>query len=301
MPLLVLNDSIEVWAQDFMQPAYASMPGPNGPISHRKLLCTAQSTRPNGRRVFEQLRGPGVGGWQPGLGSGFCWEEINSGGNIETIPPYVSRSGTVCRNGRVLLGKHFDKYPAGSFVGFLKAQVEQTPLFLEAGWPVPGHIDEMVQFLPHNNKLGFRMAIESITSALRLFEELNDTGHGAAILSYKGDMTPDKDAIFVDPDLHNRTVDSLLSNEDFVQANEYAQKFLDSNLALLLQELPIEEKDVIRVPTLWKDTTYPWPRSPDGVPTRLHRTLPGQGQLRAFYPSAVNGLVLGLDYVAPKP
>ncbi|KID84334.1 Protein-arginine deiminase [Metarhizium guizhouense ARSEF 977] len=105
------------------------------------------------------------------------------------MPPYVSRSGTVCRNSRVLLGKHFEKYPARSFVDFLKAQVEHAPLFLEAGWLVVGHIDEMVQFLPRNNALGFRIAIPDTTSALKLFRKLNDTGHGGtSILIFKGDM-----------------------------------------------------------------------------------------------------------------
>jgi protein-arginine deiminase len=202
----------------------------------------------------------------------------------------------------VLLGKHFDKYPAASFINFLKAQVEQTPLFLEAGWLVAGHIDEMVQFLPCNNTLGFKMAIPDTISALKVLSKLNETGHGgAAILSYEGDMTPDKDSFFLDPSLRNRTVNSFLSDENFIQTNRYAQEFLDSNLALLLQELPIEDKEVLRVPTLWKDATYPWPRSSDGIPTRLHRALPGQRQLQPLYPSAVNGLVLQSDYLAPKP
>lgn len=55
-------------------------------------------------------------------------------------------------------------------------------------------------------------------------------------------MAPDKDAIFVDPSFNDRTIASLLSDERFIQANTYAQNFLDTNLALLLQELPIEER-----------------------------------------------------------
>ncbi|OAQ59341.1 arginine deiminase type-3 [Pochonia chlamydosporia 170] len=300
--LLVLNNSYDVWGQDFMEPAFASMPGPNGPVSLRVLLRSPQSTRRNGRKVFEQLRGPGVGGWQPGLGTGFGWEEINSGGNMETIPPYVSRSGVRYRNGRVLLGKHFDTYPAQSWIDFLESQGEQPPLFLEAGWLVAGHIDEMVQFLPYNNTLGFKMAVPDMRSAIATLKNLNSTGHGAVpALSYDGDMTPDTDAIFLDPSVRNKTVSSLLSDERFIWVNEYAQKYVDSNLSILLRELPIEDSDVIRVPTLWKDNTYPWPRSPDGIPTRLRRAYPGQRQLQTFHPSAVNGIVLGSDYVAPKP
>ncbi|KAM3484127.1 hypothetical protein MY8738_002566 [Beauveria namnaoensis] len=144
VPLITLNDSRDIWAQDLMEPAFASMPGRNGPISIRVLLRSPQLTRPNGRLVFEQLRGAGVGGWQLGLESGFGWEEINSGGNIETIPLYTSRLGVSYKNGRVILGKHYDKYLAASLTKFLEAQREQTPLYLEAGWLVAGHVDEFV-------------------------------------------------------------------------------------------------------------------------------------------------------------
>ncbi|EFY96996.2 C6 zinc finger domain protein [Metarhizium robertsii ARSEF 23] len=143
-------------------------------------------------------------GRQPELGSGFGWEEINSGGNIETIPAYVSRSGTAYRNRR---------------------------------------------FLPRNT-LGFRMAIPDTTPALELFRKLNDTGQGEHPFSASRAMAPDKDASFVDSSFHDRTVASLLSDERFIQANTCAQNFLDTDLALLLQELPIEEKDVVGVPTL---------------------------------------------------
>lgn len=301
-PLRVLNNSNEVWGQDFMEPAFVSMPGPDGPVSLRVLIRSAQSTRPNGRRVFNELRGDGVGGWQPGSGSGFGWEEINSGGNIETIPPYLSRSGVPYRNGRVLLGKHFDKYPAASMITFLESQGAQRPLFLEAGWLVAGHIDEMVQFLPYHNDLGFTIAVPDTSAALAVLRDVRKAGHGSApILSYNGSMTPDKDALFLDPSVRNQTVSNILDDKQFLKINEYGQRFIDSNLALLLQEIPLDPKHVLRVPALWKDTTYPWPRSPDGVPTRLHRALPGERQLQAFFPHAVNGVVLGHDYVAPKP
>lgn len=301
LPLMVLNDSNEVWAQDFMEPAFASMPGPNGPISIRVLLRSAQSTRENGRRVFEQLRGAGVGGWQPGRGSGFGWEEINSGGNIETIPPYTSRSGVPYLNGKVLLGKHFGKYPALSMTTFLQAQQEQTPLFLETGWLTAGHIDEIAQFLPSNNTLGFKLAVPDTRSAMGVLKRVRDSGHGSTLfLSYHGDMTPDAGTYFLDTGLRNKTVDSLLSSENFTKANEYAQRFIDFNVELLLEELPIVKEDVVRVPSLYWDATYPWPFPEDGVPNRLHRTIEGERLLQSFFPHALNGLVLGRSYIAPK-
>ncbi|POR34930.1 Putative peptidylarginine deiminase [Tolypocladium paradoxum] len=149
-------------------------------------LSTA--TRINGRRVFEEFRGAG--------------EEIDSGGNVDAVPPYVSRSGVPYLNGRVLLGKHFDKYTAQSLTSFLESQGAQTPLFLEAGWLVVGHIDEMVQFLhvPYSNVLGLTVAVPDTRTALAILKAAKQSAHGStAILSYYSSMIPDKDAVFSIP------------------------------------------------------------------------------------------------------
>lgn len=45
-PLRVLNNSNEVWGQDFMEPAFVSMPGPDGPISLRVLIRSANPLAP---------------------------------------------------------------------------------------------------------------------------------------------------------------------------------------------------------------------------------------------------------------
>jgi protein-arginine deiminase len=105
-PIYLFNQSDDIWAQDFFEPAYASMPGPKGPISIRIMLRSPQSTRTGGRQVFEQLRGPGVGGFQPGGGKrGFGHLEINSYGNLETIPPYTSKAGIKYPAGRIIQGE----------------------------------------------------------------------------------------------------------------------------------------------------------------------------------------------------
>lgn len=303
MPIVLFNQSTDIWAQDFLVPGYASMPGPDGPVSIRILLRSAQSTRDAGRQVFTQLRSAGVGGFQPGPGSGFGWEEINSGGNIQTIPPYTSRSGKRWPNGRVIMGTHFGTYPADSMVTFLQSQEAQSPLFLETGWLAIGHVDEMVQFLPSNTSLGFTIAIADTASAVSLLRDADSSGHGdTPLISYTGDATPDECTFFLDPSLlHNTTVASLLSDPAFHTTQAYAQRYIDQNLALLLREVPLKEEDVLRVPTLFKDVTYPWPTSPDGHPPRLRRAYPGERQLKGMLPQAINGLVLGNGkYVAPK-
>ncbi|KXX82207.1 Protein-arginine deiminase type-4 [Madurella mycetomatis] len=301
VPIALFNQSTDIWAQDFLEPGYASMPGPTGPISIRVLLRSAQSTRDAGRQVFSQLRGPGAGGFQPGRGSGFGFEEINSGGNIETIPPYTSRSGKRWASGRVIMGTHFGTYPASSMVRFLQSQGAQDPLFLETGWLLVGHVDEMVQFLPSNNTLGFTIAVADTNSAIALLRKAQSSGQDIPVVSYTGDATPDETAVFLDPVLlHNTTVASLLADESFLATNAYAQRYLDANLATLLRDLPLGEAEVLRVPTLFADVTYPLPPTPDGLPPRLNVAPPGKRQLKAMLPQALNGLVLGRKYVAPK-
>ncbi|KAH6651263.1 hypothetical protein F5144DRAFT_589523 [Chaetomium tenue] len=307
VPIVLFNQSTDIWAQDFLEPGYASMPGPDGPISIRILLRSAQSTREAGRQVFSQLRSVGIGGFQPGSGSGFGWEEINSGGNIETIPPYTSRDGKRWSNGRVIMGQHFGTYPADSMVKFLQSQQAQTPLFLETGWLAVGHVDEMVQFLPTTTTpLNFTLAIADTTSALTLLQTANTTGHGTTpFVSYRGDATPDLLTPFLDPTLlHNTTtIASLLASPSFHSTQTYAQHHLTTTLALLLRELPLDETDILRVPTLFKDVTYPWPATPDGHPSRLARAPRGERQLKGLVPQAINGLVVGGrsgKYVAPR-
>lgn len=303
LPVVALKDTTDIWTQDFLEPAYASMPGPDGPISLRVLLRSAQSTRRAGRQVFEQLRGPNVGGFQPGRGSGFGVEEINSGGNIETIPPYVSRSGDEYRSGRVITGMHFGVYPADSMLTFLESQGAQAPLILETGWLAVGHVDELVQFLPFDNELGFTIAVADTASALGVLANASDAGHGAsAIITYDGEVTPDfPETAFLDPAVFNTTIDDVLNDESFLGVNEYSQNYIDQNLALLLEEIPLPETDILRIPTLFKDVTSPWPTTPDGHPPRLRLAPPGKMQVKSFFPQSINGLVLGSDYVAPKP
>ncbi|KAK7583583.1 hypothetical protein V3481_012867 [Fusarium oxysporum f. sp. vasinfectum] len=306
--LHLLNGTDEIWAQDFMEPGFASMPGPEGPISLRVLVWSAQSTRVAGRHVFESFRGDRVGGHQLPLGSGFGHEEIDSGGNIEIIPRYVSKNGTSYTHGSVIMGKHFDKHPAKSVTSLIEAQIYQSPLFLEAGWLVIGHVDEFVQFLPYQNDLGWTIAIADTQAPLASLRKAQDSGHGSTLVtSYPNLRQPegfsfsDSTFSFYDPRLENLTIDTLLSDDDFLQTQKYAQKYIDHNLGLLLEEVPLPHNEILRIPALYKNVTYPWPSNLDGLPPRLHRVTPGQSQLIAFLPAAINGVVIGSDYVAAKP
>ncbi|KAL4886212.1 hypothetical protein BJY04DRAFT_213743 [Aspergillus karnatakaensis] len=300
-PLLLFNQSSDIWAQDFIEPGYASMPGPNGPISIRVILRSAQSTRTGGRQVFEQLRGPGFGGFQPpsGSGSGFGHREINSFGNLETIPPYTSKSGVSYKAGRIIMGKHFDHLPARALLDFLHAQQLQAPLILETGWLLIGHVDEFVQFLPYNNTLGFTISIADTRSGVKLLRDLQASGHGnTSAISFQ----PTDDSLH-EPGL-NMTITDTLTNKTFLDTNAYAQRHIDANLQTLLSEIPLPPSDVIYIPTLFRDGGsgfggLSW--GSDGLPPHTPPVKEGERQVMAFYPASINGIVLGKRYLSPKP
>jgi len=298
-PLLLFNQSDDIWAQDFLEPAYASMPGPNGPIAIRVLLRSAQSTRTGGRQIFEQLRGLGVGGFQPppGTGDGFGHREINSFGNLETIPPYTSRSGVKYPAGRIIMGKHFDRLPAKNMLDFLQGQRLQTPLILETGWLIIGHVDEFVQFLPYDNELGFTISISDTKSAIDLLKEASAAGHGGlATVTFTGAGAEAGS---------NNTIDQTLADTNFTTVNEYVQKHIDANLKTLLDEIPLDPKDVISVPSLFQSSILSGSgfgfSFGDGLPPHTEDLRPGEYQVASLHPGSINGIVIGKTYVCPKP
>ncbi|KAK1846044.1 arginine deiminase type-3 [Colletotrichum chrysophilum] len=302
-PLYLFNQSSDIWAQDFIEPAYASMPGPNGPVSIRIVLRSAQSTRTGGRQVFEQLRGKGVGGFQPEGGRrGFGHLEINSFGNLETIPPYTSKSGIRYPVGRIIQGKHFEKMPAESMTKFLDGQGLQKPLMLETGWLLIGHVDEFVQFLPSNNTgLGFTIGIADTVSALEILRNASTAGHGGVrAVSFNGSLD---NAFSTSAEELATTIDQILANETFHQVNAYAQKHIDANLETLLSEIPIAREHVVRVPVLFKDLNMGqgFSRSDDGLPSHTDTVMADKFLVASFSPAAINGIVLGGHYLSPKP
>ncbi|EMT71941.1 Protein-arginine deiminase type-3 [Fusarium odoratissimum] len=84
--LYLFNERSGKWAQDFVEPGYASMPGPNGTVSIRIMIRCPGDEREGGRQLFLYFRKAGVGAVQH-LGKDVS--NIDAGGNIEAIPPYT--------------------------------------------------------------------------------------------------------------------------------------------------------------------------------------------------------------------
>lgn len=295
-PLLLFNQSGDIWAQDFIEPAYSSMPGPNGTTtSIRIMLRSAQSTRTGGRQIFEQLRSEGIGGFQPS--AGFGHREINSFGNLETIPPYTSKSGFRYPAGRIIMGKHFEELPASSMLTFLNSQILQAPFILDTGWLVVGHVDEFVQFLPYENELGFTIAIADIPGGLKVLRDAQVAGQGdSRAVTFNGTI-PERVAEREDL---NATVSDMLNRTDFLYANKYAEKWIEHNLQLLLREIPLDPEQVIRVPTLYKEANWgDGSVEEDGLPSHSGVTYSGETKVAGYHPSSINGVVIGHTYISP--
>ncbi|KAK1623301.1 hypothetical protein BDP81DRAFT_465504 [Colletotrichum phormii] len=291
-PLWLFNQSGDIWAQDIVEPAYASMPGPDGPIAIRIMLRSAQSTRTGGRKIFEQMRGPGFGAFQPR--SGFGYHTMNSYGNLETIPPHRSKRDVLYKAGRITQGKHYDSLPAQSVRDLIFSNGVQSTLFLETGWLRVGHVDEFIQFLPYNNDLGFTIAIADTDVSIELLQDAQAAGHGSArAISF--DATPQMERFQLDnlPPNLDLTIDDVLSNATFME------KWINHNLEILLSEIPLDRKDVIHVPGLYRDRSrgdvYV---NPDGLDYYWPPVLKGEYQLGDFLPAPINGIVIGNLYPA---
>ncbi|KAF5495465.1 Protein-arginine deiminase type-1 [Colletotrichum fructicola] len=262
---------------------------------HHLQRVSAFSVRTAGRQVFEQLRGKGVGGFQPEGGrGGYGDREINAYGNLETIPPYTSKSGVKYPAGRIIHGKHYDKMPAEATIAFLEGQELQKPLFLESGWLIIGHVDEFVQFLPSNETgLGFTIGIADTTSALDLLRNTSAAGHGGVrAISFNGSV---EGAFSITEEELTMTIDELLANETFHEVNAYAQRHIDANLGILLAEIPILRDHVIRIPSLFKAPNV------TSISSFTETVMKDEYLLASFNPAAINGVVLDNYYVSPKP
>nr|WP_229698817.1 protein-arginine deiminase domain-containing protein [Wenjunlia tyrosinilytica] len=314
-PLKKFTEYGDIWAQDFVEPGYASVPGPNGRLhTMRVLIRSAQPDRAAGRELFEKLRGPDVGVVQV---SGVRPDEeqtLNSMGNLETIPAYT-HGGRSYPAGRIIMGQRPDSRskPAKAMRTFLASQGMQSPLLLDTSWLSVGHVDEFVQFLPANTPRGWRIGVADPRAGIELLRKAQREGHGKRkMFSVPGKMGVPAP---------KETINDVLSSRKFLSDNEFAAKRIKANLETLKRETGVTDAEIVKVPGLFtRDQEI------GGGLTNSHRLrrigpdeLRGHGVLReagtagggrhraaaitrsAYIPGAVNGVVLGKDrYLAAK-
>ncbi|WP_461071594.1 protein-arginine deiminase domain-containing protein [Streptomyces pseudoechinosporeus] len=277
-PTYKFKDGSDIWAQDFIEPGYVSMPGPGGkPRVLRMMIRSAQMDRDAGKQVFE-LHGPGVGVAQINKGT---YDQINSTGNLETIPPYTHH-GKSYPAGRIITGRHGSRLPAHT--AFLKAQQAQDPLALDTGWLGIGHVDEFVQFLPADTPRGWKIGVADPEGGLALLRKAQRAGHGRTKAfsiprSYVEGRIP--------------TIGQALSDRQLLKDNAFAARKIKDNLALLKRETGVTDAEIVKIPAMY-DSGF------GGFPGQ--RAAPAENrEVGAYYPGAVNGVVLTpTTYLAPR-
>ncbi|KAK2598705.1 hypothetical protein N8I77_012097 [Diaporthe amygdali] len=273
----LFNHSNDIWAQDFVEPGYANMPGPNGTISIRVMIRCPQDDRVAGRQLFEYYREAGVGAVQH---LGGAPEEINSGGNIETIPPFTF-NGKTWPAGRVILGNH--KTQKHHIYPFLQAQETQEPVLLDTDWLGVGHVDEFLQFLPANNERGWVLMADDPRAGMKMLKDIQTAGHGSTpAISRKNDSESNYP-------IYSPTVDEALADVNLLSTNEECSKRIDANLEILKRETGLEDAEILRIPALFEADPFGNENSPLRV--------------SACFPAAINSLVLSgfKTSVAPNP
>ncbi|MGW0711808.1 protein-arginine deiminase domain-containing protein [Streptomyces sp. NPDC002643] len=257
----------DIWAQDFVEPAYVSMTGANGGRhTMRVMLRSAQMDREAGRELFEKVRGRNIGVVQvTGALDSEEWT-LNSMGNLETIPPYA-HGGRSFPAGRIIMGHRpeFKSKPAKAMRTLLKSQGLQDPLLLDTSWLHVGHVDEFVQFLPADTPRGWKIAIADPEAGLKLLRDAKSAGHGSTRM-----FSLPKDAPNSMP---NETVSTALASKNLVSDNNLATRRIEANLAILKRETGVTDAEIVRVPALFTQGTEMEGESRSGADakTRLPR------------------------------
>ena len=94
-------------------------------------------------------------------------------GNLEATPPYADSHGKRYPYGRVIVGKQRELTMHPGVMKFLEAQGLQWPPFVvDTSWLAIGHVDEVVNFVPAQNKAGFKVLLPSPQAARDMLEVL---------------------------------------------------------------------------------------------------------------------------------
>lgn len=263
------------WAQDWVEPLYASIPGSDGPVSMHVLLGSDQE-RNEAYKALYTLRGPNVGVQLLSKGEVQALPDksgsYSSFGNLETIPPHPGYPA-----GRQVFGGNREKTegPSKKTLAFLNAQGVQDPIWLDSSWLEVGHVDEFVSFIPDKNAtLGFKIVIVDPLLALELLKDAAENGHGDVIVnSYKPVTESEKavaDGNAVD---YKTTIRQFLDNAKEVETQNQVAKLIAANLEILKAHTQIPDQDILRLPGLFKREEL------TPLPDDLPDDLPGLGDL----------------------
>ncbi|XP_008851152.1 protein-arginine deiminase type-6 isoform X2 [Nannospalax galili] len=215
-------------------------------------------------------------------------------GNLMVSPP-VKAQGKEYPLGRILVGGSF--YPSSEsrtmskdLRDFVCAQQVQAPVEIFSDWLMTGHVDEFMCFVPADkseNKKGFRLLLASPSACYELFEEKQKEGYGGATLFE--DVRADQ---LLSNGREARTISQLLADKSLRKQNDYVEKCISLNRALLKKELGLVDKDIITIPQLFclEQLT--------NVPSDQQTS---KSFARPYFPDMLQMIVLGKNLGIPKP
>ncbi len=235
-------DRDEIWAQDFFEPGYTSMPGPDGPIGLHIMIGSAQSTyRRAGRKVFQELRSNTAGAVQhPGSGG-----TTDSTGNLETVPPH-SHNGKSYPAGRAIMGSADGEKP--QMMAFLEVQETQDPIEIDTSWLAVKHTDEFMQFLPvASSERGWIMMVDDPRAGLEILQKAEQAGHGNTTAVSRPKMPADPQEWRV-----TNTVADVLKVADFAALQNACATSIEKNIDIMKRETGITDAEIIRIPSLYQ-------------------------------------------------
>ncbi|ODA79767.1 hypothetical protein RJ55_05361 [Drechmeria coniospora] len=290
----------DLWTEDYFEPTFMSIPGPEGPVVLRIMVSTSDEHRSylTHRLPFQQLRDTGIGAvhYHPGDISNQNYMEAF--GNLETIPPYEAPgTGKKYPMGRIIAGGAMSDRPPTGYDIF-RAQGVQDPLLVDSQWLLVQHVDEFLQFLPANTTRGWSIMINDPDAGMQLVRDAQQAGLGATpFINYKNRSLVTANDLLDGPHRH---------------ANANASHRIQATIDLLKHETGITDQEIFRVPAVyeWADAACHQQRRRQVGDSATHgrhlaqkrRECKYPGMMSSISPAVVNGLVLSRSrYIAPKP
>lgn len=268
------------WAQDWVEPLYASIPGSDGPVSMHVLLGSDQQ-RSDAYKTLKTLVGPDVGVLLLSEGNTQQLPDktgsYSSFGNLETIPPYPGYPA-----GRQVFGGDLEDSvgPSAKTLAFLNAQGIQDPIGLDTSWLEVGHVDEFLSFLPSPDAaLGFKIVVVDPSLALEILRTAAKDGHGdVPVNSYKPSTDSEKEVVQGNEVDFTTTIRQFLDDAKQVETQQKVTDLISKNLEILKQHTKIPDKDIVRLPGLFKsEESFEFPGGLGDdfpIPDDLGRSLP---------------------------
>ncbi|MFQ6550155.1 protein-arginine deiminase family protein [Aestuariibius sp. 2305UL40-4] len=290
------------WVQDIMEPGYSSLPGDHDLVSVVRTPNLRDQARANadwdyfGKYPGRGLLGPDYGYYETNVPEENS--SLDSFGNLECSPPIPGHPF-----GRIVYGEPATKAgldPSSAHQpmkqemrSLLEGQNLQSPIRLDTGWLVVGHVDEFMSFIPDpSGTHGFKVAFASPALA----EQLVRAAHAAnrrsklfqGIKNNDGRVMPVSGlrGLYSNYDKARK----ILADQDFLDTQTRVQQILDSQKAILKRDLGLADSDFVDLPILFQEP------DPAGAP----------GFHIALTAGSVNMLVVtnspsNVDLVIPKP